>query len=52
MLKIILEKLKIIDLSGDFRLGLDYLIIQKTMNIEHSCPELLNNFIYGLPEIE
>ena len=41
---------KIIDLSADFRLN-DEIIYKKNYDNNHSCPELLNNFIYGLPEI-
>ena len=41
---------KIIDLSADFRLdSLD--LYELNYKGEHSCPELLNSFVYGLPEI-
>ncbi len=41
---------KIIDLSADFRLD-DSEVYRNNYNSVHSCPDLLNNFIYGLPEI-
>ena len=44
------NKIKIIDLSADFRL--DYIENYKENYGEiHSCPELLNKFCYGLVEI-
>ena len=44
------NKIKIIDLSADFRL--DSLDLYKTnYNEDHSCPDILNSFVYGLPEI-
>jgi N-acetyl-gamma-glutamyl-phosphate reductase len=45
-----INKTKIIDLSADFRLN-DSEIYRKNYNSEHSCPNLLKNFVYGLPEI-
>jgi len=45
-----INKIKIIDLSADFRLDSSKVYI-KNYNDTHSCPEYLNNFIYGLPEI-
>jgi len=45
-----INKIKIIDLSADFRLD-SLEIYNNNYNSTHSCPELLNNFIYGLPEI-
>ena len=48
--KKLFDKIKIIDLSADFRL--DYIETYKfNYNDEHSCPNLLDKFIYGLPEI-
>ena len=44
------RKIKIIDLSADFRLDSEKLY-SKNYNNDHACPELLNQFIYGLPEI-
>ena len=44
------NKIKIIDLSADFRL--DSLDLYKlNYKEEHSCPEFLNSFVYGLPEL-
>jgi len=42
--------LKIIDLAADFRLK-DVAVWKKWYGMEHSCPELLNEAVYGLPEI-
>ena len=44
------NKLQIIDLSADFRLD-DFATYEKNYNENHSAPELLKEFIYGLPEI-
>ena len=44
------KKIKIIDLSADFRLD-SLSTYKKNYNVDHSCPELLEKFIYGLPEI-
>ena len=44
------EKVKIIDLSADFRLD-SIKSYYKNYQINHSCPEYLDKFIYGLPEI-
>ncbi len=44
------NKTKVIDLSADFRLD-DASIYNNIYNNEHSCPELINEFIYGLTEI-
>ncbi len=41
---------KIIDLSADFRLK-DKADYQKWYHTDHSQPELLNQFIYGIPEL-
>ena len=45
-----INKTKIIDLSADFRLE-DSEVYINNYNYKHLCPELLKNFIYGLPEI-
>ena len=45
-----INKSNIIDLSADFRLN-DNKIYKKNYKNEHSCPNLLDQFIYGLPEI-
>ena len=44
------NKLQIIDLSADFRLD-DIDTYKINYDEVHSAPNLLNNFIYGLPEI-
>jgi N-acetyl-gamma-glutamyl-phosphate reductase len=41
---------RVIDLSADFRLG-DAAVYQKWYGIEHSAPELLSEFVYGLCEV-
>ncbi len=47
--KIYYNKIQIIDLSADFRLD-DYEIYKKNYGDNHISPNLLNNFVYGLPE--
>ena len=44
------NKIKIIDLSADFRLDSIETYLSNYNN-EHSCPNLIDQFIYGLPEI-
>lgn len=44
-------KTKIIDLSADFRLR-DKDIYETTYGIKHSCPSLIENFVYGFPEMD
>jgi len=41
---------KIVDMSGDFRLS-DVAAYNKFYNTEHPHPELLDKFVYGLPEL-
>lgn len=41
---------KIIDLSADFRIK-DISLYEKFYGIKHIIPEILNKFVYGLPEI-
>ncbi len=41
---------KIIDLSGDFRLNSKE-VYQEWYGQDHTSPELLNQFIYGIPEL-
>jgi N-acetyl-gamma-glutamyl-phosphate reductase len=42
--------LKIIDLSADFRYD-KLSVYEKTYKVSHPCPELLEQSVYGLPEI-
>ena len=44
------NKINIIDLSADFRLD-NFEVYKKNYGNKHECEELLNNFIYGLAEI-
>ena len=44
------NKLQIIDLSADFRLD-DIETYKNNYDDKHSAPSLLNEFVYGLPEI-
>ncbi len=44
------NKIKIIDLSADFRLD-NFEIYKKNYGDEHECEQYLNSFIYGLAEI-
>ena len=44
------DKIKIIDMSADFRLDSKE-IYKKNYGNKHSCINLLNKFVYGLPEI-
>ena len=48
--KLFYNKVQIIDLSADFRLD-NYDDYKKNYGNEHECKEYLNNFIYGLAEI-
>ncbi len=41
---------KIIDLSADFRIK-DIKIWEKWYGMPHTCPELINEAVYGLPEV-
>ena len=45
-----INKIKIIDLSADFRLS-NIETYKDSYQTEHSCPEYLKEFIYGLSEI-
>ena len=47
--KLYYDKIQIIDLSADFRLN-DFEIYKKNYGNHHFSPNLLNKFIYGLPE--
>ncbi len=41
---------RLIDLSGDFRLK-DPLAYRRWYGLEHPCPDLLSEFVYGIPEL-
>lgn len=41
---------KIVDLSGDFRLQ-DVAAYERFYKTKHPCPQLLSEFVYGLPEL-
>ncbi len=45
------NKIQIIDLSADFRLD-NFEIYKKNYGSTHSCPDLLKEFIYGIPEFK
>ena len=47
--KLFYNKIQIIDLSADFRLD-DFETYKTNYEKNHSCPNLLKDFIYGLPE--
>ena len=47
--KLYYGKIQIIDLSADFRLD-DINVYKKNYGENHSCPDLLSSFIYGLAE--
>ncbi|MEZ4226256.1 MAG: N-acetyl-gamma-glutamyl-phosphate reductase [Polyangiaceae bacterium] len=44
------SKAKIVDMSGDFRLK-DATAYAKYYGKQHPCPELFEQFVYGLPEL-
>ncbi len=44
------SNVKVIDLSGDFRLN-NPALYQQWYNFKHEFPQILNEFVYGLPEI-
>ena len=50
MSAVCLQPYKVIDLSADFRLNSSELY-NTTYNQNHSCKELLTDFVYGVPEI-
>jgi N-acetyl-gamma-glutamyl-phosphate/LysW-gamma-L-alpha-aminoadipyl-6-phosphate reductase len=45
-----LPGLKVVDMSGDFRLK-DVAAYQRWYKHQHPCPGLLADFVYGLPEL-
>ena len=48
--KLLFDKVQIIDLSADYRLD-DSDVYKKNYSYNHSTPNLLNKFIYGLAEV-
>jgi N-acetyl-gamma-glutamyl-phosphate reductase len=48
--ELIAAGVKIVDMSGDFRLR-DAAVYEKHYNAKHPHPELLGKFVYGLPEL-
>jgi len=48
--RLIKSNIKVIDLGADFRLQ-DTSTFEKYYKIKHSCPDLLKEAIYGLPEL-
>ena len=42
--------IKVIDLAADFRIK-DKLVFEKWYGMSHSCPDLLAEAVYGLPEV-
>lgn len=51
MARALLDKdVRIVDLAADFRLE-DPQLWQQWYGMEHACPELLQNAVYGLPEM-
>jgi N-acetyl-gamma-glutamyl-phosphate reductase len=45
-----LPSLKVVDMSGDFRLK-DAAVYERWYKHVHPCPERLRDFVYGLPEL-
>src|SRR4029079_10511527 len=43
-------KVKIVDLAADFRLR-DHTVFEKWYGMAHTCPDLLEESVYGLPEV-
>lgn len=41
---------RVVDLSADFRLK-DPQVFQRWYNLEHTCPQLLERAVYGIPEL-
>ena len=50
MIKDNIGKTRFIDLSADFRLD-NHKTYKENYDQEHICPNVLDDFIYGLPEI-
>jgi len=47
---VVIPGLKVIDMSGDFRLK-DVAAYEKHYKHVHPCPRLMQDFVYGLPEL-
>lgn len=50
MPELLAENVRVVDLSADFRLR-DVAVWEQWYNEKHSCPELLAQAVYGLPEV-
>lgn len=48
--KLLLQNIKVIDLAADFRLK-DVKLWEKWYAMEHACPDLIAEAVYGLPEV-
>lgn len=48
--ELIANNVKVIDLAADFRLQ-NINTFKKWYGIDHSCPEILKNSVYGMPEL-
>ncbi|WP_334190227.1 N-acetyl-gamma-glutamyl-phosphate reductase [Noviherbaspirillum sp.] len=48
--ELVAKGVKVIDLAADFRLK-DVAVFEKWYGMPHACPELLEEAVYGLPEI-
>ena len=44
------HNVKVIDLSADFRIK-DHIEWSKWYGMDHACPDLINDAVYGLPEV-
>ncbi len=44
------DNVKLIDLSADFRIR-DVAVWERWYGLKHACPELVNEAVYGLPEV-
>lgn len=48
--ELLAKGVKVVDLSADFRIK-DAKLWSQWYGVEHSCPELLDDAVYGLPEV-
>ena len=48
--ELLAKGVKVIDLAADFRIK-DRAVFEKTYKIDHTAPELLEQAVYGLPEL-